>query len=157
MLQSALIDRADDYAAQFARREPFRYVVIENFFDAAPADALPIESPPFEHDYALNESRTAGGTVTVDATERPADELADPHSTVYMDRPLTGRFTPGLILDEAAVRNLRQWFARRDQHNQPLRHAIANLRQLADAQAARYAGKLGLGYIIRRMRWRLRS
>lgn len=51
---------------------------------------------------------------------RPANETADEHSTVYVERHLPGRFAPGHVLEEADVRELKVLLARRDQHLQRL-------------------------------------
>jgi hypothetical protein len=76
--------------------------------------------------------------------ERPAEELADTHSTIYVDRPLPERFRPGLTLAEADVEELRVLLARRDQHNQRLYRDVADLtRQLGQAQEALRRGRLG--------------
>lgn len=61
--------------------------------------------------------------------ERPAEELASPHSTIYVDRPLPPRFAPGRTLDDADVAELRALVQRRDQHNQRL------YRELIEVQA----------------------
>ena len=86
-------------------------------------------------------------------TDRPAEELADTHSTVYVDRPLPGRFRPGHRLDEADVQELRLLLARRDQHNQRLYGEVASLtRRLGQTQAALLAGWPGkLRYVARRL------
>jgi len=47
---------------------------------------------------------------------RPADEAAEEHSTVYVERHLPRRFKAGLTLDEADVQQLRTILRRRDQH-----------------------------------------
>lgn len=85
-------------------------------------------------------------------TQRPADELADTHSTIYVDLPLPARFEPGRTLSEADVQELRVLLARRDQHNQRLyRDLTAMTRQLEDATAALQRGRLGrLRYFARR-------
>jgi hypothetical protein len=76
--------------------------------------------------------------------ERPAEELADPHSTVYVDRPLPERFVPGMTLGEADLQEIRVLLARRDQHNQRLYRDLQRLQaELAQAQKALYAGRLG--------------
>ena len=59
--------------------------------------------------------------------DRPAEELAPPHSTVYVERPLPAHFRPGLSLGEADIAELQQILARRDQHNQRLYRDIAEL------------------------------
>ncbi len=74
-------------------------------------------------------------------TERPQDELADTHSTIYVDRPLPERFRPGLTLDAAAVEELRALLVRRDQHITRLYHeATARTAQLEQANAALQTG-----------------
>jgi hypothetical protein len=76
--------------------------------------------------------------------DRPADELAATHSTIYVDAPLPARFVPGRSLDSADVEELRVLLARRDQHNQRLyRDLTALTAQFEQAQAALYAGRLG--------------
>jgi len=86
-------------------------------------------------------------------TERPVQELADTHSTIYVDRPLPEHFRPGLSLTERDIEELRVLLARRDQHNQRLyRDNTALTKQLEQAQAALHAGRLGrLRYFLRRM------
>jgi hypothetical protein len=77
-------------------------------------------------------------------TERPQDELADTHSTIYVDRPLPERFQPGMALNAADIEELRTLLARRDQHNQRLYRDITALtRQFEEARAALNAGRLG--------------
>jgi Rps23 Pro-64 3,4-dihydroxylase Tpa1-like proline 4-hydroxylase len=76
--------------------------------------------------------------------ERPAEELADTHSTIYVDRPLPGHFRAGTTLTEADVEELRVLLQRRDQHNQRLYRDITRLdRDLALTKAALYRGVLG--------------
>lgn len=48
--------------------------------------------------------------------DRPAEELADSHSTIYVERPLPERFSEGRVLDAEDVETLRTLLARRDQH-----------------------------------------
>ncbi|GIX35186.1 MAG: hypothetical protein KatS3mg126_0965 [Lysobacteraceae bacterium] len=48
--------------------------------------------------------------------ERPVEELAPAHSTIYVDRPLPDRFRAGYRLAEEDVQELRVLLARRDQH-----------------------------------------
>lgn len=90
--------------------------------------------------------------------ERPVQELADPHSTIYVDRPLPERFRAGHVLDEADVEALRVLLKRRDQHNQRLYRDITSLqKQLDDSQRALYAGRLGrLRYLASRFLRRAR-
>jgi hypothetical protein len=92
--------------------------------------------------------------------ERPAAELAASHSTVYVDRPLPGRFVEGHVLDAADVDELRALLARRDQHNQRLYADLSLLGgALDEARAALAGGALGkLAFAVRRAlaRWRNR-
>ncbi len=76
--------------------------------------------------------------------DRPAEELADTHSTIYVDRPLPDRFKPGHVLTEDDVQEMRVLLARRDQHNQRLYRDVTNLTaQLERAEAAVNAGNVG--------------
>ncbi len=92
-------------------------------------------------------------------TERPQDELADTHSTIYVDRPLPERFQPGLILSASDVEELRILLARRDQHNQRLYRDVTQItNQLEQAQMALHSGRLGrLRYLARKIVGRLRA
>lgn len=89
-------------------------------------------------------------------TERPREELADTHSTIYVDRPLPERFQPGMTLAADDVQELRILLARRDQHNQRLYRDLTSLtKQLEDSKAALHAGLLGrLRYFAHRLRAR---
>lgn len=90
--------------------------------------------------------------------QRPAEESADTHSTIYVDRPLPQHLRAGTTLTEADVEALRTLLARRDQHNQRLYRDIAGLtRQLEQSQAALHGGRLGrLRYVASRVLARLR-
>jgi hypothetical protein len=90
--------------------------------------------------------------------DRPAEERAGTHSTVYVDRPLPPEFVPGRVLSEADVETLRVLLKRRDMHNQRLYRDVADLTaQLEQAQAALAAGRLGrLTHVARRVLARLR-
>ncbi len=85
--------------------------------------------------------------------ERPRDELADTHSTIYVDRPLPDHFRAGRELTDDNVRELRTLLARRDQHNQRLYREITSLTaQLEQAHQALNRGRLGrLRYFVRRL------
>ena len=85
--------------------------------------------------------------------ERPQEELAETHSTIYVDRPLPERFQAGMTLGTADIDELRSLLARRDQHNQRLyRDTQALTAQLEQAQAALHGGRLGrLRYFVRRL------
>lgn len=90
--------------------------------------------------------------------ERPADELAPTHSTIYVDRPLPARFRAGHVLDEADLQELRVLLKRRDMHLQRLYGDIAGLTaQLEGAKAALARGRLGrIEHLARRILARLR-
>lgn len=80
--------------------------------------------------------------------QRPEEELADPHSTIYVDRPLPERFRAGHVLTEADVDELRMLLTRRDMHLQRLYGDITRTGvELEAARKALYAGWLG------RVRW----
>ena len=89
--------------------------------------------------------------------ERPADELADTHSTIYVDQPLPKRFQPWMTLGAADVEELRILLTRRDHHNQRLYREVTSLtKQLEQAQAAIDSGRIGrLRYFARRVIGRL--
>lgn len=89
--------------------------------------------------------------------ERPSEELADTHSTIYVDRPLPDRFRAGMTLDAADVQELRILMARRDQHNQRLYRELTRLTtELESARAAVQSGSVGrLRYFAQRVRRRL--
>lgn len=91
--------------------------------------------------------------------ERPQAELADAHSTVYVDRPLPPRFVAGHVLDDADVAELRTLLARRDQHVQRLQRDLARLGGVLDeARAALAAGLPGRVVLLaRRTLARLRN
>jgi len=86
--------------------------------------------------------------------ERPSEELADAHSTIYVDRPLPAHFRAGMTLDAHDLDELRLLLGRRDQHNQRLYREITRLTtELRDVQSALYAGRLGrLRYLALRLR-----
>ncbi|HOX70271.1 MAG: 2OG-Fe(II) oxygenase [Dokdonella sp.] len=90
--------------------------------------------------------------------DRPAEELADPHSTIYVDRALPAHFVAGKTLADVDVEELRTLLHRRDQHNQRLYRDITHLTaQLEQAQSMLYAGNLGrLRYLAKIVRERLR-
>lgn len=68
-------------------------------------------------------------------TDRPADERADPHSTVYVDRPLPPQLRAGHTLSDDDEQQLRALVARRDQHIQRLYRDTQRLEtELIEAQ-----------------------
>ncbi len=58
---------------------------------------------------------------------RPHREIADEHSTVYVERHLPPKFEPGLTLGATEVRELKQILRRRDMHLQRLYQDIQSL------------------------------
>jgi len=73
---------------------------------------------------------------------RPAEEIADTHSTIYVDRPLPEHFAAGRVLSEQDLHDLRILMIRRDQHVTRLYGEITALtKQLEDAQ--RHARRMG--------------
>jgi hypothetical protein len=101
--------------------------------------------------------------------ERPAEELADTHSTIYIDRPLPERFREGHTLDHDDVHELRILLARRDRHIQRLyrdvsqanaqfeaaRNSLANMKPFDVMMAMARASPLRK--LVHRMRWFLRK
>ncbi len=84
--------------------------------------------------------------------DRPSEEVAYPHSTIYVDRPLPEHFRPGLTLDTHHVEELRGLLARRDQHNQRLYRDLTALeaRMELATEALRGSGLHRLVYFGRR-------
>jgi len=76
--------------------------------------------------------------------ERPVEELADTHSTIYVEQPLPERFHAGMTLAATDMEDLRALLARRDQHNQRLYRDITRLTgELERARDALYSGVFG--------------
>jgi hypothetical protein len=90
--------------------------------------------------------------------QRPPEELAPAHSTIYVDRPLPERFAAGLTLSEADISELRTLLARRDQHNARLYRELAQVRaKLDQAKSALLSGPFArLGFLASRAIQRLR-
>jgi Rps23 Pro-64 3,4-dihydroxylase Tpa1-like proline 4-hydroxylase len=68
--------------------------------------------------------------------ERPADQVALKHSTVYVDRALPAHLKPGRQLTDRDVAELRQLLAVRDGHNRRLYRDIATLQSHLDRSFA---------------------
>lgn len=66
ILDHAIASEAKQLTQQFAEARPFRYVVIENFFDAAFAQALLAEFPAFERGNRIGDDGREGGKSTVE-------------------------------------------------------------------------------------------
>lgn len=89
--------------------------------------------------------------------ERPQEELADTHSTIYVDRPLPKRFQPGLVLTGDDMQEIRILLARRDQHIQRLYRDITHFTTLYEnAKGALAKPRVGrLRDMLQRLRARL--
>jgi hypothetical protein len=72
--------------------------------------------------------------------DRPAEELADAHSTVYVDRPLPAWVREGHVLSEPEAHELATLYARRDHHNQRLYAEVTRLQKSLDAANAALSG-----------------
>ncbi|MGA7296614.1 MAG: 2OG-Fe(II) oxygenase [Rhodanobacteraceae bacterium] len=90
--------------------------------------------------------------------DRPANELADTHSTIYVDRPLPDHIVAGRTLSDDDMREIRILLTRRDHHNRRLYKEITRLNaELEQANAAINSGRLGrIRYLLHRARAKLR-
>jgi len=87
--------------------------------------------------------------------ERPAEEWADPHSTIYVDRPLPGHFRAGHTLDAEDVETLAILLTRRDMHLQRLYRDLQHQQVQIEAMSR---GRLGrLTWMLRGLARRLRG
>ncbi|MBJ6983572.1 2OG-Fe(II) oxygenase [Luteimonas sp. MC1750] len=68
--------------------------------------------------------------------ERPADEAAPAHSTVYVDRPLPSHLAAGHVLDASDMATLHELLARRDGHVRRLYGELHALQAQLDATPA---------------------
>lgn len=76
--------------------------------------------------------------------DRPDEEQAATHSTIYVDRPLPEHIAAGHTLSDADIGALRNLLSRRDQHIKRLYHGTSTLRtELEQANAAIHAGITG--------------
>lgn len=86
--------------------------------------------------------------------ERPAEELADSHSTIYVDRPLPERFAAGHTLSEADAEELRVLIARRDQHIRRLYRDVGRITtELDQARSLLARSRLGRAIGLVRRAW----
>lgn len=90
--------------------------------------------------------------------DRPEEELAEPHSTIYVDRPLPEHIRAGHTLSEDDMDALRALLARRDQHIARLyRDTSRQQAQLESLRTAVMGGALSrVRYLAGRVRARLR-
>ena len=61
LLNTAVIERADEYARRFQAARPFRHVVIDDFFSADFCRDVCAQFPAFEERAAINENGEIGG------------------------------------------------------------------------------------------------
>jgi hypothetical protein len=73
---------------------------------------------------------------------RPDEEVVDPHSTIYVDRPLPERIQPGMTLSEEDHAEIVRLMARRDQHLERLYRTVSSLS--AQLESARDSALIGL-------------
>lgn len=66
LISGNVLARTPEYAKRFALREPFRHVVIDDFFSTGYAARLLDEFPPFERGNARNENGEVGNKSTVE-------------------------------------------------------------------------------------------
>lgn len=90
---------------------------------------------------------------------RPKAELADTHSTVYVDRPLPAHLHYGHTLTAFDMEELKNLWARRNQHSQRLYSDLMRQQKALDeANAVLSAGKTAkLVYFMRRLIAKLRG
>jgi len=67
--------------------------------------------------------------------ERPPEQTASAHSTVYVDRPLPARFEPGHVLSAGDCDELNELMQRRGDHNRRLYDEIRRLQSVLDETA----------------------
>ena len=103
LLDPHVTTHASEYAQAFARHEPFRHVVIDNFLAPNDAATLLTNFPPFERGNARNEAGDFSGKSTVERIRKlgtPYAALDDLiQSRAFLD--LIGRITgiPDLLYD----------------------------------------------------------
>jgi hypothetical protein len=84
--------------------------------------------------------------------QRPEDELAGTHSTIYVERPLPAQLREGHALSAADLHQLQTLLGRRDQHIQRLYRDITRISTELDAARALLArSRVGraIGFIRR--------
>jgi hypothetical protein len=70
IVNNAVLAKVTKWAQDFRSADPFRHVVIDDFFDRSFCESLVREFPKFEHQYALNEMGIVGGkAVRVDVRD----------------------------------------------------------------------------------------
>ena len=64
MIADRVLDSADEYAAEYATARPFRYLVVDDFFQQEFCDRLSAAFPPFDERLAMNENGEVGAKCT---------------------------------------------------------------------------------------------
>ena len=97
MLNPALKDQAAGLAARFAGRDPFRHVVIDDFFAPDYCAQLLAQFPPFESGNARNEAGELGNKSTIEKIRGlgPAYAALDDLLQTRDFLDLVGRILPG--------------------------------------------------------------
>ncbi|MFK7830140.1 MAG: 2OG-Fe(II) oxygenase [Congregibacter sp.] len=81
--------------------------------------------------------------------ERPQEQLADPHSTIYIESPLPDYIVPGYVLKQEDVHSLGSLLKRRDDHLDRIYRENQRLQALLDVWRNRFFGSR----LINIMRW----
>lgn len=76
-INPSVLARTDALAAAFARREPFRHLVVDNFLDSGFAARLLEQFPAFERGNARNEAGELGGKSTIERIRALGDAYTE--------------------------------------------------------------------------------
>lgn len=76
-INPSLLARTDALAAAFARREPFRHLVVDDFLDSGFAARLLEQFPAFERGNARNEAGDLGGKSTIERIRALGDAYTE--------------------------------------------------------------------------------
>ena len=79
--------------------------------------------------------------------ERPEEELASPHSTIYVDRPLKQAVHAGQVLSDEEAQAIVVALKRRDQHIQRLYGDLARMTAERDTASARINALVNTGIL----------
>jgi hypothetical protein len=103
MISATTHARLGEYAERFQRGDPFRHVVMDDFFDAAAVDGLLAQFPAFDPGRARNENGAIGNKAVYEQIRElgPAyaalDRLVASPAFLALMGELTG--IPGLLYD----------------------------------------------------------
>jgi len=76
-INPTVLARGDALATAFARREPFRHLVVDDFLDAGFAQRLLAQFPAFERGNARNEAGELGGKSTIERIRALGDAYVE--------------------------------------------------------------------------------